>query len=88
MPYRGAERQPILFELRRKPRRLSHARGNCSQKPTSSSTADEGRFSIGSVIGERFRILGRLGGGGMGSRVTSGYIARTLDIARLAACKR
>src|SRR5262245_18937621 len=34
--------------------------------PYPSGASVEGRFGIGSVIGERYRVLGRLGGGGMG----------------------
>jgi len=37
-----------------------------SGRPSSSSVSNEGRFAIGSVLGERFRVLGLLGRGGMG----------------------
>src|SRR6516165_8212232 len=44
----------------------STARGSVAPKPPSSSASFEGRFPIGGILGERFRILGLLGGGGMG----------------------
>jgi len=36
------------------------------QSPSSSASIDEGRFPAGTLIAERYRILGRLGRGGMG----------------------
>ena len=36
------------------------------RKPVSSSASSEGRFPVGSILGERFRVLGLLGRGGMG----------------------
>jgi predicted Ser/Thr protein kinase len=40
--------------------------GEVERKPPSSSTTDEGRFPAGAILGERFKILGLLGRGGMG----------------------
>jgi serine/threonine-protein kinase len=44
------------------------ATGAASAEPglSSSKNSNEGRFSTGGVVGERFRILGRIGRGGMG----------------------
>src|SRR5262249_17374381 len=36
------------------------------RKPAPSSTADEGRFPVGMLLGERYKVLGLLGRGGMG----------------------
>jgi serine/threonine-protein kinase len=35
-------------------------------RPFSSTATDEGRFPVGTILGERFRVLGFLGRGGMG----------------------
>src|SRR5579862_2266360 len=37
-----------------------------TRKPPSSSTSDEGRFPAGSMLGERYKVIGLLGRGGMG----------------------